>query len=280
MDSAGELRPHYTLRHMRGGDTDAYCSRMWYYFDISHDGLNGHLRLCMTLSGLEDDPERGLSKATQKRLLMPWGDVRNLHSLTVEGPHDDIIVEDLRKAMEEEYPTPADCLERCDAFKDAGNAAFKASKWELALEQYVKAFEAIHIIVDGQRRHIWAEAYFYGTLPTGKWRGHYGGNIYMDLRIKLLANIMAVYLKMEQYSMVLFWGKRSIDMFRQGRPDDEPHPAFPIEMGKVYWRTALAARALNDMTTAREMIRVAAKWLPNNIQVQRDRAEWGNLQLG
>lgn len=253
---------------------------MWYYFDISHNGLNPHLRLRLTLSGLDDDPERGLNKTTQRQLLQPWGEVRNLHSFSVEGPHDDDVVEELREAMDEPYPSPADCLERCEAFKDAGNAAFKASKWETALEQYVKAFEAIHIVVDGTRRSIWAEGYFYGTLPTGKWRGEYGGNIYMDFRIKLLANVMAVYLKMEQYKMVKFWGERSINMFRQGRPGDEPHAAFPIEMGKVYYRTALAAKALNEMTLAREMVKIAARWLPNDTQVQRDRAEWGNLQIG
>jgi hypothetical protein len=253
---------------------------MWYYFDISHDGLNSHLRLRMTLSGLEDDPERGLSKATQHRLLHPWGEVRNLHSLTVEGPHDDDVVEELRKAMAEPYPTPVECLERCEVFKNAGNAAFKASKWDVALDQYVKAFEAIHIIVDGRRRHIWGEGWFYGQLPSGKWRGQHGGNVYMDFRIKLLANIMAVYLKMEAYGMVHYWGMRSIDMFRQGRPDDEPHPAFPIEMGKVYWRTALAAKGLHDMPLAREMIKIAARWLPDHPQVQKDRRDWGNLQLG
>lgn len=257
---------------------------MWYYFDISHAGLNSHLNLRMTLAGLEDDPEREVSKTIQHRLFRPWGVVRKLNSLIVEGPHDNDVVETLRQAMTQPYRSPAECLQNCETLKASGNAAFKAEKYADAITFYTQAFEAIHIIVDKRRRSIWAEGYFDEIIPSGRFAGQHGSSIYWVMRMQLIANTIMVYLKMEDNEMAFYWGNRSITLMRQhmGEAADEPQPFFPAkaEWGKIYYRTALAARALGDMANARELVRVAAKWLPNDVIVQRERADWGNLALG
>lgn len=257
---------------------------MWYYFDISHEGLNAHFGLRMTLAGVEDDPEREVSKTLQTRLFKPWGQVRKLNSLIVEGPHDNDVVEQLRQAMTQPYRSPAECLFTCEMLKTNGNAAFKAGGYSDALTFYQKAFEAIHIVVDGKRRSIWAEGYFDSIITEGRFAGQRGSSVYWVMRMQLIANTIMVYLKIEDYDMAFYWGNRSITLMRQHLGDmaDEPQPLFPAksEWGKIYYRTALAARALGDMANAREMVRVAAKWLPNDAIVQRERADWGNLALG
>jgi len=255
---------------------------MWYYFDLSHEGLNGHLRLRLTLTGLNGDPEAELPKTLQRRLLAPWGLVRHLDSLIVEGPHDNAVVEDLRKAMTEAYPTPLACLQLAEARKEAGNAAFKAEKYQVALEEYIEAFRAIHIQVDGRRRHVWAEGFFQVSLPVHQYQGMDGGHVYMQLRIQLVANTVFAYYKMEDFDTAFFWGMRSINIMRQFPDADEPRFGFPgaSQWGKIYYRTALAAKALGKMEEARELVKIAARWLPDDAVVQRERARWGNLQLG
>lgn len=237
----------------------------------------------MTLAGLVDNPELALPKAVQKKLLKPWSLVRRLDHLHIGGPHDDGVVEELKEAMKEPYPPPGDCLERCEAAKDAGNAAFKAGNYSASLAHYFQAFEAIHITVSGRRRNVWAEGYFESTIPTGKFAGKYGGQIYLTLRIQLVANCIMVYLKMEDFKMAYYWGNRSIQIMRHhfGEQADEPRFQFPAadQWGKIYYRTAVAAKALGDMSEARELVRIAALWLPNDAIVQRERADWGNLQL-
>lgn len=257
---------------------------MWYYFDISYEGLNGQLGLRMTVAGVEDDPERELSKAIQARLFRPWGQVRRLNSLIVEGPHDNEIVEELRQAMTRPYRSPTECLINCDTAKTNGNAAFKAGQYPDALEFYRKGFEAIHILVDGKRRTIWAEGYFDAMITEGKFAGQRGSHVYWVMRMQLIANTIMVYLKMEEYEMAFFWGNRSITLMRHhlGEAADEPQPTFPArsEWGKIYYRTAMAAKALGDMANARELIQIAARWLPNDAFVLKERADWGSLALG
>lgn len=251
---------------------------------MSTPGLNGHFRVRMTLAGLADNPEMALPKNVQKKLVEPWGLVRSLDNLRIDGPHDDEVVEELRTAMQEPYPRPADCLERCEVAKDAGNAAFKAGNYSVALAHYIQAFEAIHITVSGKRRNVWAEGYFESTIGSGKFAGKYGGQIYLTFRIQLVANCIMAYLKLQDFEMAYYWGNRSIQIMRHhfGDEADVPRLTFPAseQWGKIYYRTAMAAKALGDMSEARNLIRIAANWLPNDAIVQRERSDWGNLQLG
>lgn len=77
---------------------------------------------------------------------------------------------------------------------------------------------------------------------------------------------------------------RTINLMRNGfgPGSDAPRRDMPAAdaCGKIYYRTAVAARALDRKDIAREMIRIATQWLPDDPKVKEDFATWGLLTLG
>jgi tetratricopeptide (TPR) repeat protein len=65
------------------------------------------------------------------------------------------------------------------------------------------------------------------------------------------------------------------------RPEDEAVLNFVAapEMGRIYYRAALAYKALGDLSEARPLLRVAAVYLPNDENVQKEIAACA-LRLG
>ena len=99
----------------------------------------------------------------------------------------------------------------------------------------------------------------------------------MTLRIKLVANMVEVYLKLGLPIEAKFWGWRSINLVREnmGAGADIPRFDFPAAgaWGKVYYRTGVACQLLGDEAEARELFRIAADWLPNDQNAQQKRKE-------
>lgn len=106
----------------------------------------------------------------------------------------------------------------------------------------------------------------------------------MTLRIRLVANTLMAYLKLEEYEEAYFWGMRSVNLMRDafGSAADEPRPDFvgANEWGKIYFRTALAAKEIGEMGEARALLKIAGDWLPRNKRVATEIEEWGTLRLG
>ena len=105
-----------------------------------------------------------------------------------------------------------------------------------------------------------------------------------------MANTCLVYLKMGDYPEVTFWGMRSINMIREamglpeGReipPENEAVLGFPAadQMGKIYYRTAVAYKEMGEREQARKLLRVAAIYLPRDESVKKA-LSGTNLQLG
>lgn len=77
---------------------------------------------------------------------------------------------------------------------------------------------------------------------------------------------------------------RTIDMIRQAiglpedyeasRPEDEAVMNFvgADDMGKIYFRTAMAWKALDDRAEARKLLKVAHIYLPRDRRVQEELA--------
>lgn len=75
---------------------------------------------------------------------------------------------------------------------------------------------------------------------------------------------------------------RTITMIRQaiGLPEHEEAAApeeeaitnfvAAVDMGKVYFRTAMAWKALDDKSEARKLLKVAQVYLPNDKKVQEE----------
>ncbi|KAI4121815.1 MAG: hypothetical protein LQ338_006163 [Usnochroma carphineum] len=264
-------------------------TRMWHLSNLNHQGLNSHLRLKLTVQD-PHVPDRKIPKDLQNRLLLPFGLVKDLHSLSVHGAK---VLPSVEEALKKEQAiadqSPEECLESATALKDAGNISLIAGKYDAALRQYTDAFAAIHITVCGRKRYIHADGYYMRECTSGTYKGQRSDYVRLLIRVKLVANFIHTYLKMEDWQEARFWGKRSIILFRSsltGDDDDDLEDAtkwtwvresatmgFPAraEMGKILYRTALASRELSYWTEVENLIQAAAIYLPYDETVQTEK---------
>ncbi|KAL8798279.1 MAG: hypothetical protein Q9223_007948 [Gallowayella weberi] len=266
-------------------------TRMWRFSNLTHGGLNPHLRLKLILQD-PHVPDRKIPKALQTRLLQPFGLVKDLHSFSLHGERVLPSVEEaLKKEQATPEPSPAECLETATALKDAGNKSLQANDYPAALQHYTDAFAAIHIVVSGRKRYVHADGYYGGVLTSGTYSGQRSDYVRLVLRVKLVANFIQTYLKMQEWEDARFWGKRSIVLFRAsltGREGDDlggdfdkdwvwaknsAGMGFPArnEMGKILYRTALASRELGYEKEELNLIQAAAIYLPNDEVVQAEK---------
>ncbi|KAL8930073.1 MAG: hypothetical protein Q9172_000158 [Xanthocarpia lactea] len=266
-------------------------TRMWRFSNLNHQGLNSHLRLKLILQD-PHDPHRKIPKALQVRLLQPFGLIKDLHSFSVHGAKVlPSVEESLKKEQATPEPSPEECLETATALKDAGNKSLQAQDYAAAIQLYTEAFAAMHITVSGHKRYIHAEGYYnLRELTTGSYKGQNGHFARIILRVKLVANLIQTYLKMEEWEEAHFWGKRSIVLFRASC---DPHQGNDLEgdfekdwawvqlsaamgfparnaMGKIFYRTALASRALGYKKEERSLIRAAQVYSPYDEIIRAD----------
>lgn len=268
----------------------AAFTRMWHFSNLNHQGLNTHLRLKLTLKD-PHVPNRKIPKHLQNRLLRPFGLVKDLHSLVVQGAK---VLPSVEEALKEEQairdPSPEECLETATTLKDAGNKSLQAGNFATALQQYTEAFAAIHITVSGRKRYIHADGYYLRDCASGTYEGQRSDYVRLLLRVKLVANLIQTYLKMKNWDEARFWGKRSIVLFRSSLTGDDSDDlggdetrwawvresatmGFPAraEMGKILYRTALASRELGNEDEVENLIRAAAIYLPYDEVVQGEK---------
>lgn len=269
-------------------------TKTWFYADLSHPGLNRFLRLSLKLR----DPytpeweEKRMPKWVQRQLLMPFGMVKDLRELVVEGDPKPLasIDKELRETQAVPHQSPEHCLQEATRFKAEGNNELTAGRYHAALERYSKAWEAIHIVIKGRRRHIHADAFFSRELHGSPYEGKNGQSERLIVRVQLVANTCLVHLKLEDWDEAAFWGMRTIGMLREAMGADERHeiPAedeavlgFPAadQMGKIYYRTALAYKEMGDRAKARKLLRVASVYLPRDESVKKETAACA-LRLG
>ena len=281
-------------------------TRIWYYSNLNNmRQLNPHLTLLLKVQN-PHLPNEKLPKAIQERLLLPFGQVKDLHSMQVEffpdTSSDDSsevkLKETVVKSQAIPAPTPEECIGSALAYKTAGNKRMEVKDYEGALEEYFKAFAAIHVIVNGRDREIHCDAYYGQELQSGPYQHQYGHYIRMMLRVQLVANAVLAYIKLQRWDDAYFWGRRSIVMFRTSMTgvDDiggegweewvqESHSmsfGAKNEMGKLFYRTALAAR--NDPQNVEKdedeidaLIMAAGKYLPDD-KIVRAEVEAMNLR--
>ncbi|KAI1116762.1 hypothetical protein F5Y14DRAFT_32281 [Nemania sp. NC0429] len=260
---------------MLADDLPAF-TKAWFYWNLSHPGLNQWLSLRLSLRDpfTPDWEEKHVRREAQRKLLLPFGDVKGLRYFSITGdpkPQPKIAAE-LRTLQALEPPSPEECLVEGIRLKNEGNALLQKGDARAALEVYHRAWEAIHIIVKGRQRHVHAEAFFARDLIDGPLAGKNGQLERMNLRIQLVANTCLVYLKLGEWRELQFWGMRTIALMRQATgagdshipPEDEALLGFPSapQVGKIYYRTARAYEELGDRHAARRLLMVAQVYLP------------------
>ena len=255
-------------------DLDAFC-KMWFYSDLTHSTLhttlNSHLRLRLRVFNL--NPDVDIPKSLQRSLLFPFVQIKGLSEIVIEGPVDEGTVAEFRKLNAVPYETPESCLAKCNELKEAGNAESKAGRYHEAIRKYEAAFYAMHIVVSGRRRQAYADNFFDKTLEDGAFNKQDGSLIRTIFRIQLVADMLFAHLKLEDYDTVQHWGNLAISNMREYVGDAAmiPRSSFPAanEWGTIWYRTALASEALGNTSQAREYLRIAAQWLPNDKTAQQ-----------
>ncbi|KAI1338643.1 hypothetical protein F5Y15DRAFT_123370 [Xylariaceae sp. FL0016] len=282
-------RPNYFVILL--DDLPAF-TKTWFYSNLSNPGLNQFLALSLQLRDpyAPDWEEKHVPRQVQRRLLLPFGEVKSLRQFNVNGdpkPQPSILNE-LNAEQAIPPATAEQALSESIKFKSEGNEALTAGNYGLALARYNKAWEAMHIIVKGRQRHVHAEAFFARELDE-PFKGKNGQVERLKIRVQLVANTCLAYLKLKNWDELLYWGMRTINLMRQATgandreipPEDEALQTFPsaTQVGKIYYRTAVAFKEMGDKAEARRLLRVAQIYLPHDETVKKELAGCA-LRLG
>ncbi|OCL07580.1 hypothetical protein AOQ84DRAFT_254311, partial [Glonium stellatum] len=225
-------------------DLHLFC-RIWYYSALSYPGLNSHLRLTLRLQNpYSASPEEApIRNSLQRQLLMPFGKVKGLDEVLIEGC-DESVKAQLEADMEIPYDSPEKCFEDATKLMEEGTEAFRKKEYEQALKLYMESFRTMHILCNGRERSILADAYFQIDLSGGTYDGQNASIVRLILRVKLVARVIDAYLKLKEWGEAKFWGMRSISLMREaiGSETLEYIPEFIAaeDMAMIYLRTAIA----------------------------------------
>ncbi|KAF7514690.1 hypothetical protein G7054_g15093 [Neopestalotiopsis clavispora] len=286
-----ESDPHYIVILL--DDLEKFA-QIWLYSDLSNPGLNRFLSLKLRLR----DPytpeweDRRMPKWLQRRLILPFGTVKNLRQVDITGEPAPLasIEAEMREEMAKPYPSPEQCLVETTRLKDAGNTELKAGRYQAALDLYTQAWAAMFIVVKGKARHVHGEAYFARELREAPYVGRSGQLERLALRIQLVASTCLAHLKLGDWEEVIFWGMRTIHMLQQMSGADErevePHQElvpdnFParVQIGRIYYRTAMAYKHCKDRDQAKKLLRVAQAYMPTDTTIRDELASY-TLKLG
>lgn len=189
----------------------------WFYTSVTYPAQNRHLSLTLSVKHpyAAEYEEDAIPARLQRLMFEPFGRIKDLDNFSIIGSHLKSIEEKVRAEQAEPIPSARHCLEETTKFKDEGNAAFKEGKWEDALRLYVEAFKAMHILIEGRERVVWGDNWFQTYISGGVFDGEFAQQVRIGLRVNLVANIVATYLKMGEYEEAKFHGMRTIELVRQ-----------------------------------------------------------------
>lgn len=229
--------------------TQLFCR---YYSGLSNAEINPQICLTFTLRDpyYPADPKPVLT-ALQRKLLLPFGDVKNLYEAKFEECDEDVVTE-LRKEMAVPYPSIQECCELCASRMEEGDRLFFEKKIPEALEAYERSFDAIHIKISGRMRRVLADQFFTNDIPSGRYAGQAGMTVRVLLRIRLVARMVRTYLHLGQPSEAAFWGLRTIRIMREGEDRGASMETFFTEfmqssdISQIFMYTATALTQLRQ----------------------------------
>lgn len=228
---------HNIILHIN--DLSKFTS-VWYYSALNYQNLNP--QICLTFT-LLPSPSKPIPLSLQTRLLLPFGDVKDLYDTAFHN-YSPLAIAPLRTSMAIPYPTVQESVELATSRLERGDALLPSDP-AAALSSYIAAFDAIHIKVSGRARRILADGHFADDIPAGRFAGQPAMTVRVVLRIRLVARVVHAYMRLGEPAEAAFWGVRTIKLLRQGaeRDVDSVEAFFAArigfkDMGGLYARTA------------------------------------------
>ncbi|KAF2623092.1 hypothetical protein BU25DRAFT_494525 [Macroventuria anomochaeta] len=225
-------------------------TQTWYYSALSYPMLNDRLSTAFVLrdpdmDDVDEGDEKDIPLALQRKLLLPFSQVKGLYSMEIEG-FNKTVERELRDAMAVPPPTLQHSCESATKLLHEGDAhlAKGIDGAEEAREAYKQAFHAIHILIKGRTRRVLADTFFHATINNGIHAGQTGMTVRVILRLKLVARIIATYLVQQNWVEAAFWGMRSVRIMSEAMDTEfEDFLADLVggdDVGLVYVRTGIA----------------------------------------
>jgi hypothetical protein len=243
-------------------------TQTWYYSALSYPMLNERLSTALVLRDpdldeVDEGDEKDIPLSIQRKILLPFGEVKGLHSTEVEG-FDKSIERELRAAIAEPPPTLRDSCELSTKLLQEGDAHLARGQAgaSAALDSYRAAFHAIHILIDGRTRRVLADAFFHAKITSGTYAGHTGMTVRVILRLKLVSHMVSAYLVQAAWAEAAHCGMRSVRIM--GDAMDTEFEDFLAELvggddvGLVYVRAGLALYKMKaDVETWHEELKAS-----------------------
>lgn len=223
---------------------------MWFYSALSYPALNHRLRTTFTLQDpyYPADP-KPIPIQLQKKLLLPFGAIKGLYQTEVEG-YDEGVKAELSNLMAKPIATVQQCCEECVDLMSQGDQSLAEDDATKAMQLYVQALRSIHIIITGRTRQVLGDPFFHNGIESGRFAGQSGSTIRIILRIKLVARVVAAYLRLAQWEEAVFWGMRSIRIMREAMESEFEDFLTEFvgaeDVGLLYLRTAIGMKQMED----------------------------------
>ncbi|CAO2649764.1 Nn.00g010560.m01.CDS01 [Neocucurbitaria sp. VM-36] len=232
-------------------------TQTWYYSALSYPMLNDRLSTTFVLRdpdydesiGAAGGEKKAASIALQKRLLLPFEQVKGLYHMEISG-YAQQVKNELERRMAIPIPTLQQCCENSAELMAQGDAALATNNASEALELYTKAFLAIHILIHGRTRRVLADVFFHEGIEHGRYAGQTGMTIRVVLRLKLVSRTVAAYLRLGQWGEAAYWGMRSIRIMREAMDTEFEDFLSDLlgesDVGMIYVRTATAFEKMEN----------------------------------
>ena len=252
--------------------------RLLFYNDCQSANFLSLLNVTLLLRDPTDKRRNSpLPEALQRSLIMPFSILKDLHDLKVEGLYSKAVEKDLRIAPRKPNPSAAEYLERAAVLKDEGNAAFKEKAYEASIEAFIKAYEAMQVIVEGKRFAIMLDGWFATTpLVGGRFDGKRGDLTRNRLGCQLSWNLIQAYLKINNFEQAYMWAERAISEIEYSNNqqqiwDGTPQLITNPEKAKVYYRMTQACKGLHKpQWEIRNNLFKALTYAPNDSAIKKE----------